>query len=116
MSNKEIEDKRKKNTDTDVEAPQHKKTVITCPVCGKPLGDDNLPDVVGVIEERLCSAEDVRIVNSEVILECDFHHYRDEEEGVAMEDQHSLVSVIKTMFDSSGKCIAFDIVAVRPAE
>ena len=49
-----------------------------------------------------------------MILEYDFYHYRNEEEGVAMEDQHPLGSVIKVVFDSSGKCTAFDIVKVHP--
>jgi len=112
MSKKEMEDKKRENTKKDTET--HKKTVIPCPVCGKPLGEDNLPDIGGVIEERLCSEKDVRIVNSEVVLEYDFYHYRNEEEGVAMEDQHPLGSVIKIVFDSSGKCTAFDIVKVCP--
>ena len=60
MSKKEMEDKKRENTKKDTET--HEKTVIPCPVCGNLLGEDNLPDIGGVIEERLCSEKDMRIV------------------------------------------------------
>jgi hypothetical protein len=89
----------------------------TCPVCGKLLGDQNLPDIEAVIKDEIFHLdENNRIVNSRVTIEHEFDHFYDEEEDKEMNEPHSLVSVIEAEFDSKGNCIRFDIVEVHPTE
>jgi hypothetical protein len=88
-----------------------------CPVCGKLLGDQNLPDIEAVIKDEIFHLdENNRIVNSRVTIEHEFEHFYDEEEDKEMNEPHSLISVIEAEFDSKGDCIRFDIVEVRPTE
>ncbi len=89
---------------------------VVCPVCGKRLGIHNMPTMKAVIEESLYLAEDTCIVGSKVVLEYTFGHYYDEEEGISMEDSHSLIAVIEAEFDKGGNCTTFRILKVRPAE
>ena len=89
---------------------QEKKDYI-CPVCGKGLGDQ-VPDMEGVLDELFYDGNKVRIV-SEVTLEADFCHARDEK-GFTLDESHPLAAVIKAQFDSKGRCTAFDIAEICP--
>lgn len=87
-----------------------------CPVCGKSLGDQNLPDIEGVIEEQVYYVKTFQIITSRVTLVYTFDHYYDEEEDMPMEEPHSVTSVIDTVFDRSGRCTSFDILEVYCTE
>jgi predicted transcriptional regulator len=87
-----------------------------CPVCGRLLGDQNLPDIEGVIKDEIFHLdENNRIVNSRVTIEHEFDHFYNEEENKEMNEPHSLISIIETEFDEKGACIRFDILEIRPA-
>jgi hypothetical protein len=89
---------------------------VTCPVCGRLLGDQNLPDIEGVIKDGIFHLdENNRIINSRVTIEHEFDHFYNEEENKEMNEPHSLVSIIEAEFDDKGDCIRFDILEVRPA-
>jgi hypothetical protein len=86
---------------------------ILCPVCGKKLSK-HLPNMVSVVEEQIHDIENIRFVNSEVVVECDFDHCRDEEdEDFPLEVPHPLVAVIKLAFDNTGMCSQFNYLEVR---
>ena len=89
------------------------ETVKVCPVCGKELCNQ-LPCRESVLGDSLILTEYVRIVNSEVTVECRFYHERDEaDEDTFIEEPHKLVAVIRMVFDSTGVCTVFDIVDIR---
>ena len=89
------------------------ETVKVCPVCGKELCNQ-LPCREGVLGDSLILTEYVRIVNSEITVECRFYHERDEaDEDTFLEEPHKLVAVIKMVFDNTGVCTVFDIVDIR---
>ena len=52
---------------------------IACPVCGKLMSEEYLPDKKGFIDERLYYLNGFRIIAA-TVLECDFYHVCDEEE------------------------------------
>jgi len=106
------ETKKEGYVSTDVDAVGH--NVRICPVCGRPLHDDNLVDAKSIVEDNLYYVGGVLIV-SDVWLHCNFEH-RYTEEGTTMENPHKLIAVVKAAFDKKGKCITFDIVEVHPAE
>lgn len=92
---------------------QNEPVSFPCPVCGKNLSNQ-LPCTKSVVEEQIYDMENVRIVNSEVVLECEFEHCRDEGDGnFPLEVPHPLVAVIKAAFDRSGTCCQFDYLEVR---
>ena len=94
---------------------QNQKKVI-CPVCGKVLGEKNLPDYESVITEQLYFAADIQFINCEFLMRYTFEHYYDEEAQMPMEEPHTVKSVIRVRFDESGACTAFDILEVHPGK
>lgn len=92
------------------------KKEFPCPVCGRRLGKRNLPGVKDVIEDGLYSNGNTSIVNSTVVLECQFLHYYCEEEDATVDEIHDVVAIIKIVFDDKGKCVSFDILEIRSAE
>ncbi len=99
----------------DEDPPSQKKMQIACPVCGKPMSEEYLPDKKGFIDERLYYLNGFRIIAA-TVLECDFYHVYDEEEDTTLEEPHELTATVNVAFDKSGECTAFDIVEVRPAD
>ena len=93
-----------------------KRKEFPCRVCGKILRKRNLPGVKDVIEDGLYSNGNISIVNSTVVLECQFPHYYCEEEDATVDEIHDVVAVIKAVFDDKGKCALFDILEIRSAE
>ena len=85
-----------------------------CPVCGKTISQEFLPDPKGFVDERLYQYGGVRIV-SHVILECTFWHFFDEDENMTMPEPHELIATVEANFNRNGKCIAFHILEIRPA-
>ena len=79
------------------------------------MSEEYLPDKKGFIDERLYYFDDFRVIAG-TVLECDFYHVYDEEEDTMLEESHELTATVKVAFDKSGKCTAFDIVDVRPAD
>ena len=89
------------------------ETVKVCPVCGKELCNQ-LPCRESILGDSLILTEYVRIVNSEITVECRFYHERDEaDEDTFLEEPHKLVAVIRMVFDNTGVCTVFDIVDIR---
>ncbi|MBU7009086.1 MAG: hypothetical protein HXS46_00230 [Theionarchaea archaeon] len=105
------EQKVQKKASPESETPDQRRHFI-CPVCGTPIHHMNLPDLQSVVEERIYFASEMLIANSSVEFHCDFEHYCDEE-GLPMENPHTVYGVIKTVFDSAGRCVKFDVVEVR---
>jgi hypothetical protein len=91
-----------------------RKVQAVCPVCGKLISEEYLPDVRGFIDERLYYIGDVRITSA-TVLECDFFHFYDEEEDAVLENPHLLTAVVEAEFDHCGTCTAFEIVEIHPA-
>ena len=88
------------------------KQSITCPVCGGLLRE-HLPSMEGVLGNLFWDTKRIRIVTSEMVIECDFDHERDEEdENFPLEVPHPLEAEIKMSFDK-GECTTFDILEVR---
>ena len=87
-----------------------------CPVCGKPLGDYNLPTIEGVFTDDFFYHRKDRIINSTITIEHYFDHYRDEETGTSLGECHPLLSVIEAEFDSAGNIIHFNILEIRPVK
>jgi len=88
------------------------KQSVTCPVCGGLLREQ-LPCMEGVLGDLFWDTKRIRIVTSEMVIECDFDHERDEEdENFPLEVPHPLEADIKMSFDK-GECTAFDILEVR---
>ena len=97
--------------DTMIDKMENKQSVI-CPVCGGLL-KEQLPCMEGVLGDLFWDTKRIRIVTSEMVIECDFDHERDEEnENFPLEVPHPLVADIKMSFDK-GKCTTFDILEVR---
>ncbi len=102
-------------TERDTNPPSQKKLQIACPVCGKVMSEKYLPDTKGFIDERLYFCNGFRVIAA-TVLECDFYHVYDEEEETMLEEPHDLTATVNVAFDKSGKCTAFDITEVRPAD
>ena len=86
----------------------HKDTEFVCPVCKRPLHEDNLVDMKSVVEDNMYYVGGVRIVNSRIVLHCDCEHQCDEE-GLKLDNPHKLVAVVNAEFDDEGKCGHFEI-------
>jgi hypothetical protein len=113
MLSEDVEKVRYEETVGGEHTYQNEPVSILCPVCGKKLSNQ-LPCMESVVEKQIYEMEDIRIVNSEVLLECGFEHYRDEEdEDFPLEVPHLLVAVIKAAFDRSGICCQFEYLEVR---
>jgi hypothetical protein len=97
----------------DMTEPMGNNLRICCPVCGGTLCSQ-LPNRESVVEERIYEIEDVRIIASEVIVECTFDHFTDEDEGFALENPHPLVITFRLVFDTAGGCTQFDYQGIRP--
>ena len=100
----EMEETR--HTRTKVEAHEEKDERVICPVCGMVLHEDNLVDLKSIVEDNLYYVGGVQIVNSRVLLHCDFEHCYDEN-GFLMKS-HPLVAVVEAVFDMK-ECVHFEI-------
>ncbi|KYK28910.1 MAG: hypothetical protein AYK19_20485 [Theionarchaea archaeon DG-70-1] len=110
MVDKKIEEKGHTDAGKGLDR-EHKGMRFFCPVCKKPLHEDNLVDMKSVVEDNLYYVGGVRIMNFRVPLACDFQHHFDKEE-VTIDEPHKLVAVVNAEFDGSGKCVHFDIVEI----
>lgn len=84
--------------------------IVDCPVCRNPLTKMNLVDKKSIVEDNLYFVGGVLIVGK-VRLLCDFQH-RYDEEGITLENPHTLTALIDAEFDDKGECIHFDIMEV----
>ncbi len=109
-----MSDRTLRKRSAEISAQKEKR--FTCPVCGKSLGEDNLPDAESSIQDNLydCSNKTI-IINSKVTLKHEFPHFRDEDD-VALEFPHDLVAVIEAEFDRRGECVSFAIQEILPHE
>jgi hypothetical protein len=113
MVEKNMEEKGYANTGKLV---QNCENVKVCPVCGKELCNQ-LPCRESVLGDSLVLTKYIRIVNSEITVECTFYHDHDEaDEDTFLEEPHQLVAVIQMVFDSSGVCTVFDIVDIHVSD
>jgi hypothetical protein len=113
MVERNMEEKGYANTGSIVQDCEHVKV---CPVCGKELCSQ-LPCRESILGDSLVLTKYVRIVNSEVTVECRFYHEHDEaDEDTFLEEPHKLVAVIKMVFDNTGVCTVFDIVDIRVSD
>ena len=85
-----------------------------CPICGRIIGEEFLPDARGFVDERLYQCGGVSLI-SPVILECTFWHFFDEDENMTMLEPHELIATVEADFNRNGKCIAFQILGIHPA-
>ncbi len=102
--------RKTKQGQADTDQVKDEDTLI-CPVCGRPLYEDNLVDAQSVVEDNLYDMGGVRIVDCTVHLECDFTHQFDEE-GFTLDEPHNLVAVVDAEFDETGECIRFAITEI----
>ncbi len=107
---------KSKKAERDTVNPESACPEFVCPVCGKPLGRINLPNMESVIEHELSLGEENRIINSRFLLETTFTHLADEKEVVPLEDQHLVTSLIEVEFNGEGVCTKFDILEVHPVK
>jgi len=108
---KKMEEEGHSNTGEDV-SQEHEKENFICPVCRRPLNEDNLVDMKSVVEDNLYFVGGVHIVGY-ACLHCDFEHQFDEKE-VTLNEPHKLVAVVDAEFDGSGECVHFEIKEVLP--
>ena len=102
------------HTDSGKDLPEeHTKERIVCPVCGKVLHEDNLPDKESIVKDNLYHEGGVLILSSHVLLRCDFEHLF-EERDISIDDPHQSVAIVSATFDGSGECVQFEIVEVLP--
>ena len=85
-----------------------KREGFVCPVCKRPLPEDNLVDMGSVVEDNMYYAGGIRIVNSRIVLHCDCEHQCDEE-GLKLDNPHKVVAVVNAEFDDEGSCVHFEI-------
>ncbi len=83
-----------------------------CPVCGNPLGNQ-LPGADDVVGQILYLDETLKIVDSEFTIQYEFHHFL-EEDGTPLDESHSLITLIKVVFDSSGDCTSLEFLRMTP--
>ena len=87
---------------------------VICPVCGKAL-KNQLPSKTSIFEDKLSFGEDIRIVDSELTLECIFDHCTDEEDDdLWLENPHPVKVVIKAVLNGEGECTHFEITEIHP--
>ncbi|MGD2247279.1 MAG: hypothetical protein PVF58_02660 [Candidatus Methanofastidiosia archaeon] len=87
---------------------------IMCPVCKNVIHTVDLPNKTGVIEDNVYSEGGIVIVDSTVMIHCEFEH-RHNEQKKTIDTPHELIAVIKAEFDA-GKCILFEIVEIVDPE
>lgn len=85
---------------------------FTCPVCGKLIGDMNLPTQENIIEEKL-REEGITFPNFALTMAFESCHIFDGNEKV-LDDVHPISFAIDIVYDSAGKCITFEVVGVNP--
>jgi hypothetical protein len=113
MVERNMEEKGYTHTGSIVQNCEHVKV---CPVCGKE-SCNQLPCRESVLGDSLILTKYVRIVNSEITVECRFYHEHDEaDEDTFLEEPHKLVAIIKMVFDNTGVCTVFDIVDIRVSD
>jgi len=105
---KKMKEKEHAHSDVSVNREHERNTTFICPVCKKPLHEDNLVDMKSVVEDNLYYVGGVRIMNFRVPLACDFQHHFDKEE-VTIDEPHKLVAVVNAEFDELGECVHFEI-------
>ena len=88
------------------------RQVFSCPVCGGKLSRQ-LPSMKGTLEDPYFFPLNIRIVDSVILIARKFFHDRDEDDGnFSLENPHSVMAVIKAVFDSEGACTEFEILDV----
>ncbi|KYK29602.1 MAG: hypothetical protein AYK19_19490 [Theionarchaea archaeon DG-70-1] len=110
MVDRKMKEKGHANTSIDLNR-EHKDMRFICPVCKKPLHEDNLVDMKSIVKDNLYYVGGIRIMNSRVPIACDFQHRLDKG-GVTLDEPHELVAVVTAEFDGSGACIQFEIAEV----
>ena len=107
----EIEDSDRKHVDGLID---HLDKKVVCPVCGKIL-QSQLPSKTSIFEENIPFDESIRIIDSELILECIFDHCTDEEDDdLWLENPHAVKAVIKAVINGEGECTQFEITEIHP--
>jgi C4-type Zn-finger protein len=92
----------------------HSDKKVVCPVCGKVL-KDQLPSKTSIFEENIPFEGRIRIVDSELTLECIFDHCTDEEDDdLWLENPHAVKAVIKAVLNGEGECTQFEITEIHP--
>jgi hypothetical protein len=87
---------------------------VACPVCGKIL-QSQLPSKTSIFEENIPFDERIRIVDSELTLECIFDHCTDEEDDdLWLENPHAVKAVIKAVINGEGECTQFEVTEIHP--
>ena len=88
------------------------RQVFSCPVCGGKLSRQ-LPSMKGTLEDPSLFPLNLTIVDSVILIVRKFFHDRDEDDGnFSLENPHSVMAVIKAVFDSAGACTEFEILDV----
>jgi hypothetical protein len=107
MSDKNMEHTRNADGRTSVKS-------LICPVCGKVL-KSQLPSKTSIFEENIPFEGRIRIVDSELTLECIFDHCRDEEDDdLWLENPHAVKAVIKAVINGEGECTYFEVTELCP--
>jgi hypothetical protein len=92
----------------------HSDRKVVCPVCGKVL-KSQLPSKTSIFEDNIPFDERIRIVDSELTLECIFDHCTDEEDDdLWLENPHAVKAVIKAVINREGECTQFEVTEIRP--
>ncbi len=81
-----------------------------CPVCGNNFGKQ-LPGAEDVVGEMLYLEKNVKIVDSVLTIQYEFHHFL-EEDGIPLDESHPLIALIRTTFDSSGDCTSLELLKI----
>ena len=87
---------------------------VICPVCGKIL-QSQLPSKTSIFEENIPFGERIRIVDSELTLECIFDHCTDEEDDdLWLENPHAVKAVVRAVLNEEGECTQFEVTEIYP--
>ena len=99
--------------DNNHKRPTTKDTTLVCPVCGRKISGEYLPNIKGVITHNLYYTGGVKIINSVLTLECTFDHFFDEKEGIPLEEPHTVIASVAATFDKTGNCTVFSIKSIK---
>jgi hypothetical protein len=92
----------------------HSDGKVVCPVCGKVL-KSQLPSKTSIFEDNIPFDESIRIVDSELTLECIFDHCTDEEDDdLWLENPHAVKAVVRALLNGEGECTQFEVTEIRP--
>jgi C4-type Zn-finger protein len=92
----------------------HSDKKVVCPVCGRVL-KSQLPSKTSIFEENIPFEGRIRIVDSELTLECIFDHCTDEEDDdLWLENPHAVKAVVRAVLNGEGECTQFEITEIHP--